>query len=129
MPALNFKEQFVLPIQIGRKNHTIRADRKVPIKRGDQLYLYCGLRHPGAFRILPAPVTCSLVEAIEINARTSGMVTVGGVPLDYTERESLAVADGFPGWDEMLAFWEGRLPFTGSIIHWHPRDRRTYPVA
>ena len=124
MPALNFKEQFIEPIQSGRKNHTIRADRKVPIKRGNRLYLYCGMRHAGAFRILPEPVTCSRVEAIEINARTSGIVVVGGVLLDYTERTRLAVADGFRCWDEMLAFWEGRLPFTGSIIHWHARDRR-----
>ena len=46
------------------------------------------------------------------------MVTVGGVPLDYDERETLAFADGFRNWDEMLSFWEGRLPFKGNIIHW-----------
>jgi hypothetical protein len=118
MPLLNFKQQFVEPIQSGRKHHTIRATRKVPVKPGDSLYLYTGLRHKGAYRILPQPVTCSRVESIEINAKTTGMVTLCGVPLDYTERECLAVADGFRDWDEMLAFWEGRLPFTGQIIHW-----------
>lgn len=56
--------------------------------------------------------------SIQIDAKTTGMVTVGGVPLDYDEREQLAKADGFAGWDEMLNFWDGRLPFTGQIIHW-----------
>jgi len=118
MPVLNFKPQFVEPIRDGTKHHTIRATRKVPVKQGAKLYLYCGLRHKGAFRILPEPVVCSMVESIEINAKTTGMVTVGGVPLDYDEREQLAKADGFNGWDEMLSFWEGRLPFVGQIIHW-----------
>ena len=63
-------------------------------------------------------MTCSRVESIEINAETTGMVTLGGVPLTYDERERLAEADGFENWDQMLAFWEGRLPFKGNIIHW-----------
>jgi hypothetical protein len=46
------------------------------------------------------------------------MVTIDGVPLDYSEREQLAEHDGFDNWDQMLAFWEGRLPFKGQIIHW-----------
>ena len=118
MPLLNFKEQFVEPIRSGRKHHTIRATRAIPVKRGDNLYLYTGLRHKGAFRILAEPVVCTRVEAIEINAKTSRMVTVDGVLLDYNERERLAYADGFANWDEMLKFWEGRLPFVGQIIHW-----------
>jgi hypothetical protein len=118
MPLLNFNSQFVEHIRSGRKRHTIRAERKIPIKVGDKIYLYSGLRHKGAFRILDQPVRCTRVESIEINAQTSGMVTVGGVPLDYHEREELAYADGFTNWDEMLAFWDGRLPFKGHIIHW-----------
>jgi hypothetical protein len=118
MPILNFKPQFVEPIRRGRKLHTIRATRKIPVRPGDNLYLFTGLRHKGAARILADPVVCSRVESIEINAQTTSMVTVGGVPLDYSEREALAIADGFSGWEEMLAFWEGRLPFVGQIIHW-----------
>jgi hypothetical protein len=118
MPLLNFKPQFVEPIRSGRKCHTIRARRLIPIKPGDNLYLYVGLRHKGAERILPEPVKCSRVESIAIDATTTGMVTLGGVPLTYDERELLAVADGFRNWDEMLEFWEGRLPFVGQIIHW-----------
>lgn len=118
MPLLNFKKQFVPAIRSGRKRHTIRADRKIPVKVGDKLYLYCGARTKGCFKVLPAPVICSRVETIKIHAETSSMVTIDNVPLDYTEREALAYADGFSDWDEMLQFWEGRLPFKWQIIHW-----------
>jgi hypothetical protein len=121
MPAFSFKKQFVAPIQAGTKKHTIRGERtdgRVPAKVGDNLSLFCGMRTKGCFRILPGTVLCSRVESIEIDAKTSRMVTVDGVPLDYSEREALAVADGFRNWDEMLSFWEGRLPFKGFIIHW-----------
>lgn len=118
MPLLNFQSRFVDDIRLGRKLHTIRARRKHPIKAGDSLYLYCGARTARCFKILPEPVKCSRVESIEINAKTTGMVTLAGVPLTYDEREQLAVADGFRNWDEMLAFWDGRLPFEGNIIHW-----------
>lgn len=118
MPLLNFKLRFVDPIRKGTKNHTIRADRAIPVKVGDNLYLYTGLRHKGAYRILPDPVKCSRVESIKISAATSAMVEIDGVPLATDEREELAVADGFSGWEEMLEFWEGRLPFRGQIIHW-----------
>lgn len=61
---------------------------------------------------------CTRIETITIDASTTGMVTVSGIPLDPDERELLAQHDGFENWDEMLAFWEGRLPFKGKIIHW-----------
>lgn len=66
MPLLNFRDQFVEPIRTGRKRHTIRATRKHPIQTGDKLYLYCGLRQRGAFRILPAPVVCTKALPIRI---------------------------------------------------------------
>lgn len=66
MPLLNFQSRFVEPIRSGVKAHTIRAKRKIPVKVGDLLYLYCGLRHPGAYRILPEPVVCTRVESIHI---------------------------------------------------------------
>lgn len=124
MPAFSFKKQFVEPIRAGTKCHTIRGERvdeRKPAKPGDHLSLFCGMRTKGCFRILEGTVTCSRVESIEINAKTTGMVTVDGVPLTYDEREQLAIADGFSGWDAMLHFWTGRLPFKGYIIHWRPQ--------
>jgi hypothetical protein len=36
------------------------------------------------------------------------------------EVELFAIRDGFAGFAEMMAFWRGRLPFVGYIIHWRP---------
>jgi hypothetical protein len=116
MPLLNFKPRFVAPIQTGIKHHTIRAHRIVPIKKGDPLYLYCGARHPGAFRILPEPHPCTRVELITISA--SGHIAVEGEQLSPTETQRLARADGFRDELDMLAYWKDRLPFEGNIIHW-----------
>jgi hypothetical protein len=123
MPLLNFKSQFVDPIRSGRKHHTIRAKRKVPVKVGDLLYLYCGLRQAGAYRILPEPVRCTKVLPISIEIKTRPeyqliCVLIDGEMLDSDEAEQLAHADGFDNFAAMMKFWEGRLPFRGEIIHW-----------
>jgi hypothetical protein len=116
MPLLNFKAQFVEPIRSGRKRHTIRAKRKVPIRPGDTLYLYSGLRRPGAFRILEEPPLCTKIDDIEIDVDQS--VQVNGVLLDSDEEELLARADGFRDFLQFCEFWDGRRPFSGNIIHW-----------
>lgn len=137
MPLLNFKPIFVQPIRDGTKAHTIRADRKHPIKVGDTLHLYCGLRRKGAYRILPKPVTCTKVQAIQIHicplcngdgerccssthyeSCHTHEIIVDEILLSRDEREQLARCDGFDDFSKMMAFWEGRLPFKGQIIHW-----------
>lgn len=116
MPMLNFQKQFVDPIRRGVKAHTIRADRAIPIKPGDSLYLYCGARTKACFRILEQPVTCTRTQRIAIPS--ARRIIVDGEPLDIGEMNSLAEADGFATLNAMMAFWEGRLPFRGQIIHW-----------
>jgi len=120
MPLLNFKPQFVEPIRATRKRHTIRGDRKIPIKVGDKLYLYCGARTKRCFRILPNPVICTKVQRITILEDRSlrRYIAIEGIRLDKDEREALARADGFDDFTTMMRFWDGRLPFEGQIIHW-----------
>ena len=126
MPAFSFKKQFVEPIQNGTKHHTIRAERKdgrVPAKAGDTLYLYCGMRTKGCFKIFVGPlgdVTCTKVQRIEIYELVMGGwgIKLDGQPLMFDEAAQLARCDGFGSFKEMMAFWEGRLPFKGYIVHW-----------
>jgi hypothetical protein len=125
MPLLNFKPRFVEPIRMDTKRHTIRAERKIPIKVGDNLYLYCGARTKKCFRILPEPVPCTKVQTITIEIKTRPdyqliCVVIDGEILDSSEAERLAFADGFSDFKDMMKFWEGRLPFKGQIIHWRP---------
>jgi hypothetical protein len=114
MGLYNFKSQFVPKILAGEKTHTIRAVRANPDKPGNTLHLYTGLRHKGAQLLMRAQ--CSKVEAIEISPE--GDILIDGTELGEDEIEQLARRDGFESHAEMMRFWEGRLPFTGHIIHW-----------
>lgn len=44
MALLNFKKRFAPLVESGTKTHTIRAWRKHPIREGEMLHLYTGLR-------------------------------------------------------------------------------------
>jgi hypothetical protein len=121
MGLYNFQARFVPKILSGEKTHTIRAIRAVPDKPGNTLHLYTGLRRKGAQLLMRVP--CVKVCEIEIDAcghecNCDGFVSIDGVELSASERDALAVRDGFTDFDEMLDFWAGRLPFKGHIIHW-----------
>jgi hypothetical protein len=117
MGLYNFKKQFVSKIQIGEKRHTIRAKRARSPKVGETLYLYTGLRQKGAELLMRVP--CTKVQDITIAESLGGAaILIDGEPLDRSEKEQLARSDGFENFDEMMRFWNGRLPFSGDIIHW-----------
>lgn len=117
MGLYNFKLRFVKPIQDGTKTHTIRAKRKHPQKVGELMYLYCGLRQKGAFRIIPPP-PCTKVE--DILLQRDGSIYVAEVKLSLDEMEQLARRDGFSDLPEMMQFWDGKFPFSGDINYWRP---------
>jgi hypothetical protein len=114
MGLYNFKAQFVPFILSGRKTHTIRAPRKNVERVGNTMHLYTGLRQKGAKLLLRSP--CVKVENILI---TPGhVVRIDSNYLEPDECELLAQRDGFRDFKEMMAFWDGRLPFIGHVIHW-----------
>lgn len=118
MGLYNFQKRFVPFILSGAKKHTIRATRKNPDKPGNTLHLYTGLRTKNTQLLMR--VSCVKVEEIVIRSLESSMfdVFVDGNELNLDELERLARADGFQSWSDMAAFWQGRLPFHGQIIHW-----------
>lgn len=116
MGLYNCDERFVPAILEGRKRHTIRGIRKYPQKLNALMHLYTGLRHPGARLLFRAP--CIKIEHIYIGAY---IVAIERHELDDAEKESLAIADGFPSFLEMSYFWsepKNRLPFEGDLLHW-----------
>jgi hypothetical protein len=142
MGLYNFQPRFVSKILAGEKTHTIRSVRAHPDKPGNILHLYTGLRQRGpiiqklasgqvvlqkmARLLMRAP--CVKLEGIEIDAcghecNCDPFVAIDGIELTASEREQLAVRDGFADFDEMLNFWAGRLPFRGHIIHWRPPSK------
>ncbi|TAL08424.1 MAG: hypothetical protein EPO02_13155 [Nitrospirae bacterium] len=126
------------------KGHTIRAPRKGgrEEKPGNAMYLYTELRRKGAARIIEPPI-CAKRESVVIRRNESWfevwigeflddvldnrlrqMLVIrnpdwrGLVLLDDAECEQLARRDGFASFEEMMCFWDGRLPFYGHVFHW-----------
>ena len=131
MGLYNFQSRFVPFILDGRKMHTIRATRAHPDKPGNTLHLYSGLRQKGARLLMRVP--CVKVEEIEIMHRIERFknpdngkiervewfsIWIDDQELSGSENEELARRDGFSDFQEMMKFWDGRLPFEGQIIHW-----------
>jgi hypothetical protein len=116
----NFKKRFAPFVLDGTKRHTIRAKRKHPDKVGDMIHRYTGLRTKHTK--LLGRSECVRVEEIRVSA--SQQVFIDGVELNADEKNALAFCDGFRSrgvehaFEEMMEFWEGRLPFVGDLIHW-----------
>jgi hypothetical protein len=123
MGLYNFQKRFVMPILNHTKCHTIRATRRHPDKVGNIAHLYTGLRVKNAAKLLGRfPIV--KIEPIEISECPCHCqkvnVTISNETLSHDEREKLARLDGFKDFTEMKAFWKGRLPFKGQIVHWNP---------
>lgn len=116
MGLYNFQPRFIPPILAGEKTHTIRARRQHADKAGNTMHLYTGLRHPGAQLLMRVP--CVMVESIII--ATNHAIWIDRNLLTSDESQQLARRDGFDGFGDMMAFWDGRLPFQGAIFHWTP---------
>ena len=116
MPALNFKSCWAAAVEAGLKRQTIRPQRKAPIKPGDRLYLYTGLR-TRMCHCLSDAACCRSVEPIAISDES---VTVAGRKLAAKELVALAHRDGFATPVEMLDFFRAQygLPFSGMLIKW-----------
>jgi len=129
MPALNFKSQFAAKVENGTKPHTIRGRRKHPIKPGDVLYHYTGMRTRVCRRLRTE--ICMAVVAITIDAERSEVLLapgsrihrVRGGLLNPDEIERLAKLDGF---DDATAFFKWfrdthGATFRGHLIEWDPK--------
>ncbi|MGA2160078.1 MAG: ASCH domain-containing protein [Dehalococcoidia bacterium] len=117
MPAYNFQKRFVSLIENGEKHQTIRKIRRSGNpKTGSDLFLYQGLRTK----------QCRLIRAVSCTSVSQIIFTENmGIMIDdkwlYSEdREKLAVADGFTGFEDFRKFFSSKyeLPFTGLLIEW-----------
>jgi hypothetical protein len=123
---LGFKRRFAPFVGEGSKTHTIRATRKIPPRVGEMCHCYVDPRQK-TMRLL-GRWPCVRVERVEFFPDASAgygvSVFIEGVGLDHSQKDALAWRDGFRGhgehgaFMEMMAFWAGRLPFHGQIIHW-----------
>lgn len=129
MPLINFKKQFATAVAMGSKCQTIRKTRVTPIKKGDTLHLYSGLRTKEREKLLVAK--CKSVQDIEIGFREtvqfeksdgkvrtiqngSIKVTIDSKILSKDQLEGLAKADGFKDIYEFADFFKDRAENTGK---------------
>jgi hypothetical protein len=106
MPLINFKERFVPLIESGKKRQTIRIKRKNPIKAGDTLHLYTGLRTKKCRLI--KKVVCKSVHTISIGNRNLTIHNNFGDIIcspNIISMLGFAKADGFNSEDEFFEFF------------------------
>jgi len=117
MPALNYQDRFASKVESGEKRQTIRRVWKRPIKLGDTLYHYTGMRTKHCRKLRTA--VCKFVEKIRItdsNIQTEfNFLAWRSVALNR-----FAHKDGFDSWEEMRDWFDKRygLPFEGVLITW-----------
>ena len=112
---LGFKKQFITPIQLGAKIHTIRADKKNRWKPGKIIHMASGIRtkHYNCFKITEC------ISTQEIIIKYHGLqwiVYVDGIQLSVGDLKKLATFDGFSTIADFAAWFNE--DFTGKIIHW-----------
>lgn len=119
------KHRFIPRVESGDKRHTIRRGKRWKV--GMRIDLFKDVRQKTMKLIFRAPVT--RVDDITIHVELTGLtIFIGEHELDASEKEALAIADGFNDRVEMFEFWSiehGYGRFGGQIIHWD-YDRRTY---
>ena len=125
MPALNFQARFADPVETHTKRQTIRRVWKRPIKVGDTLYLYTGMRTKRC-RKLRTAVCLDVIpikifhDHIDFKMKAVNMgLWKKQAELDWL-LDQFARRDGFDSWEEMRDWFKNRygLPFEGVLITW-----------
>lgn len=117
MVAYNFQARFAEDVESGRKCQTIRLlGKRRHAQPGDMLQLYTGMRSPGCRLLREAPCVVALAVSID----EAGRISVGGQPLDGTDADLFAQADGFAIAEELVDYFRDAagLPFRGVVIKW-----------
>ena len=123
---LSFKPQFIHPIQVGTKIHTIREDKTNRWKPGRKIDFFTG-RYTNKDRRRFAPSKeCVSVQKIEIKWDDISLdwrtvdVLIDDRILSEKEIHLLAKRDGFT-WSEDFLIWFNK-DFTGKLIHWTDKN-------
>jgi hypothetical protein len=126
MPAYNFQRQFIAPILRGDKPHTIRHRRMHPVKPGDTIMMFTGLRTKHCTRFGTAP--CVKVEPIIIYPWKMEVLIADHQGVFGWMREdeinALARRDGFTGASAFFAFFKQyglEMLSAFEIIWWDPK--------
>ena len=115
MAAINFT-RFVDKVEGGTKRCTIRRHRKRPVKVGEPLHLYTGMRTKACRKLRQEICRSTTPLIIEKNR-----VVLKGKELAARQIRKLAHDDGYENLADFWTFFVGRKrkdPFEGNLIKW-----------
>ena len=129
MVAYSFQQQFVAPIQDGRKCGTIRKiGGKRHARPGETIQLYTDLRTK--YALCFGLCDCQAINrvALDLDFGRVEFIDTGTAITTGPELDHFAAADGFANWRELVAFWAkhhaGTRVFVGIQIRWHNFRRK-----
>jgi hypothetical protein len=106
MAALSYKPYFVTPIKRKIKRQTIRNFRKIPIRVGERLFFFTGMRtkHCKKFGEAICTHTCQIIIT-ECSVKT---ITATGwtIITDKFFLNHFAIKDGFKDWNDLIQWWK-----------------------
>ena len=123
MVVITFQPRFADLVEHGSKPHTIRGERKRPIKPGDALSLrtWTGRPYMSPQRVLRPPTPCLSVIPIRVSWTDTGRpILLGADVLTPDQATALAIADGFASSADLVDWFDRThgLPFHGVLIRW-----------
>ena len=127
MSALNYKAQFSEDVENGVKRQTIRALRKRPIRVGERLHHFTGMRTKQCRRLRAEQEDICLRAAdvvMKITRRKGFDIWIDGVLMPDGGLTPFAAQDGFLCAGDFIAFFirnHGLAighPFRGQLITW-----------
>lgn len=118
MPSFNFKPEFAGKVKRNTKPGTIRPRRKRPMKVGDMMHCYTGMRTEKCKRIISRKCVAIVDITIRDLSSSEPFIELDGKPLDVNQSIQFAEDDGFDFFSDFLQFFNTNygLPFTG---HWY----------
>lgn len=125
MVAYSFKAVFAPRILDGSKRQTVRADRRLDARPGEQLQLYTGMRTKHCKLIARTICVAVLPIVIDMSAGRQPGIMLDGRPIEIG-LDQFARLDGFEDWGDMATFWMDNHPgierFEGVLIQWGALD-------
>jgi hypothetical protein len=120
MALINFsREDFIDAVANGSKHFTIRQLRKNPIKKGETLQLYTGLRTKQAKKL--KDTICKNVWDIKIeNKKNEFLFWLEGKELTTKKVKDISNKIGFDSVEEWIEYFKEKykFPFKGQLIEW-----------
>ncbi|NOS93172.1 MAG: hypothetical protein HOP30_14720 [Cyclobacteriaceae bacterium] len=137
MPSFSFQKKFANKVKRNTKPGTVRDKRKRPMKVGDMMHCFTGMRTKNCQKIVSrknlAIVNIKILykpnedpELIDYPA-----IELNGVELTYMLAESFAVDDGFKSFIHFIQFFREQygLPFNGDWYVWKESALKKYGIT